>query len=224
MNYQDPELQSRLAPRYVSGQMRGAARRRFEKLMAMDAGLRREVREWEDHIYPLAQALPPVTPPKRVWRQISARVSQRESNRWGWNGVYLWRFVSGALAVALMAGVALYPLQVENAARAQLVAVLQNPAGAMLVIHADKTSVLRIRTLQNLDGVAGDRALELWAIAPGSAPKSLGLISTTGATVLTRPPGLNSTDLLAITLEPPGGSPSGQPTSAPIMSGSLLEI
>ena len=50
MNYRDPQLRARLAADYVSGAMRGGARRRFEGLMAADANLRRQVRGWEDDI------------------------------------------------------------------------------------------------------------------------------------------------------------------------------
>jgi anti-sigma-K factor RskA len=226
MNYQGKELQSRLAADYVSGGMRGAARRRFEALVAADAGLRREVREWENEIYPLAWSLSPLTPPGRVWRAIRARLrGVNPVKSWGWNGLYSWRLLSGALAIALIAGVALYPLQVDRAARAQLLAVLQTPqAQAMLVVRADSSGVLHVRTLQDLRAVAGDKALELWALPPGGKPQSLGLVAPGGTTALTRPDGLQGVPQLAVTLEPPGGSPTGQPTGSIIMSGEVLPI
>ncbi|WZB73678.1 hypothetical protein WJ972_19975 [Achromobacter insuavis] len=74
MNYRDPQLRARLAADYVSGAMRGGARRRFEGLMAADANLRRQVRGWEDDIYPLLWSLPGRTPPGRVWRVIESRL------------------------------------------------------------------------------------------------------------------------------------------------------
>ena len=226
MNYREPQLQARLAADYVSGTMRGAARRRFESLMAADATLRREVREWEDEIYPLAMSLPPQTPPRRVWRAIHARIhNATPTSRWGFDGVYLWRLLSGALAVALIAGVALFPQQVDRAAHAQLLAVLQNPqANAMLLVRADSNGALHVRALEDLTSVAGTRALELWALPPEGKPQSLGLVAITGATTLTRPSGLAGVDKLAITLEPPGGSTTGQPTGPIIMSGKVLEI
>ncbi len=226
MNYRDPQLQSRLAADYASGAMRGAARRRFEGLMAADANLRRVVREWEEKLYPLAFALPPQTPPGRVWRAIQARLHRAAAARpWSWNGVYLWRLFSGALAALLIAGVVIYPTQVERAAQAQLLAVLQNPqARAMVVVQAGADGVLRVRALDDLAAVAGDRALELWAIPPGQKPQSLGLVPVAGSVSLMRPKGLAGVDQLAITLEPPGGSPSGQPTGPVVMSGKVLEI
>ena len=40
MNYGDPTLRDHLAAEYALGTLRGRARRRFERLMAEDAGLR----------------------------------------------------------------------------------------------------------------------------------------------------------------------------------------
>ncbi len=223
MNYSDPQLRARLAADYVAGAMRGGARRRFEGLMAADAGLRRQVREWENEIHPLLWSLPPRTPPRRVWRAIQARLRPARAS-W-WRGLVFWRMLSGALAMVLVAGVILYPMQVDRAAQAQLMAVLQSPqAQAMLVVRADPSGVLHVHTLQNLAGRADGKALELWALPPGQAPQSLGLVSPEGLTAIKSPHSLRGVPQLAVTLEPPGGSPSGKPTGPVIMSGDVLEI
>ena len=63
--------------------------------------------------------------------------------------------------------------------------------------------------------------LELWAAAGQGAPRSLGLISADGASVVKKaalPPG---TDHLAVSLEPPGGSPTGAPTGPVLFVGKL---
>lgn len=222
MNYRDPQLRARLAADYVAGAMRGGARRRFEGLMAADANLRRQVREWEADIYPLLWALPTRTPPRRVWRAIRARLHPATS--W-WQGLAFWRMLSGALAALLIAGVIIYPMQVDRAAQAQLMAVLQNPqAQAMLVVRADAAGMLRVHTLQDLAPFAGDRALELWAIPPGQAPQSVGLVSPAGLSALKRAQGLAGVKQLAVSLEPPGGSPTGAPTGPIIMTGEVLAL
>ncbi|ALX86004.1 hypothetical protein A7P25_13845 [Achromobacter xylosoxidans] len=223
MNYSDPELRARLAADYVAGAMRGGARRRFEGLMAADANLRRQVREWEDDIYPLLWSLPARVPPRRVWRAIESRLKPGGAR--GRQGLAFWRVLSGALAAVLVAGVVVYPMQVDRAARTQLMAVLQSPeAQAMLVVRADERGGLHVQALQDLASRAGGKALELWVIPPGQAPQSVGLVAPEGLTALPRAQGLEGVQTLAITLEPPGGSPSGKPTGPVIMSGDVLKI
>jgi anti-sigma-K factor RskA len=66
---------------------------------------------------------------------------------------------------------------------------------------------------------------ELWALPQGAAPKSLGVIPP-GAIVRVPLPAtaeelLTSIPALAVSLEPPGGSPTGQPTGPVLFSGSI---
>jgi anti-sigma-K factor RskA len=225
MNYRNPQLQERLASDYVSGTLRGGARRRFEGLMAADAALRREVRELEDRIYPLVWALAPISPPARVWRGIRARLPARTRSQWGWNGLYSWRLLSGALALVLAIGLGLYPGTVERAARAQLMAVLQTPeAKAALVVRVAADGSLHVRTLEDLAATASGKTMELWIITPGQQPLSAGLLPANGGITLAHRPGLSVLHQLAVSLEPPGGSPTGQPTGPVVMRGKMLEL
>ena len=71
-----------------------------------------------------------------------------------------------------------------------------------------------------------DRVLELWWAPAQGAPKSLGLIKADGTTVLSRgqlPGGLRGSgiDHMAVSVEPPGGSPTGQPTGPVVFYGKL---
>lgn len=89
MNYGDPTLRDHLAAEYALGTLRGAARRRFERLMAGDPALRSLVAEWETKLNPLAEGVPPVEPPPEIWTRIAARLeaagtaapAQREAER-----------------------------------------------------------------------------------------------------------------------------------------------
>lgn len=227
MNYRDPQLQARLAGDYVAGLMRGGARRRFEGLMAADAALRREVREWEDRIYPLAWSLPPVTPPRRVWRAIQERVRRTAPKRsWRWDSVLPWRVLSGALALALVVGVTLPLLELEQRGpRPTALAVLATPQEQpVLVVRWDSRGLLHVRALENLSGMSGDKVLELWALPPGQPAQSLGLVAPTGMTTLRLPQGLTGVPQLAVTLEPPGGAPGGKATGPILMSGKVVQI
>jgi anti-sigma-K factor RskA len=73
-----------------------------------------------------------------------------------------------------------------------------------------------------------EQAYELWLLPPGEAPLSVGLLSDDASTELTLDeqlsllvrPGLG----MAVSLEPPGGSPTGAPTGPVVFTGSILEL
>ena len=70
--------------------------------------------------------------------------------------------------------------------------------------------------------IEAQRSLELWAVpASGAAPRSLGLISAQGASVVQRGRVDTGTAALAVTLEPAGGSPTGKATGPIVYVGKL---
>ena len=72
------------------------------------------------------------------------------------------------------------------------------------------------------------RVLELWLIAPGDQPRSLGLIEAGRPVHINLPPDLirriAADATLAVSLEPPGGSPTGLPTGPVIANGKLTNL
>lgn len=74
MKYDDPELRDALAAEYALGTMPGAARRRFEKLLAKDPALGRRVEWWEQRLNELGGGLPPVAPPPGLKQAIERRI------------------------------------------------------------------------------------------------------------------------------------------------------
>jgi anti-sigma-K factor RskA len=67
---------------------------------------------------------------------------------------------------------------------------------------------------------------ELWSVPPQGNPRSLGLISAARATVIPRdrlPATLlkGGTAALAVSIEPPGGSPTGVPTGPVVFAGQV---
>ncbi|MEJ7747010.1 MAG: anti-sigma factor [Luteimonas sp.] len=69
---------------------------------------------------------------------------------------------------------------------------------------------------------------ELWVIAGGGAPQSLGVLDPTRAHSVDIPETMRSAfaadAVVAISLEPPGGSPTGQPTGPVIAKGAISVI
>jgi anti-sigma-K factor RskA len=240
MDYSRPDLADRLAADYVAGTLRGPARRRFEALLPAHANLRAAVQAWHEQLMPLTASIPPVQPPPEVWQRIEARLDARAARgrpstpaaaaaaplaSW-WAQLAFWRGLSAFATVAAV-GLGLL-LAVPEPSRAPVIVVLNAaaagdapgvPASIIASISGDGRALVT-RPLLNVN-VEADRALELWAVPPAGAPRSLGLISAAGATVVRRDQILEGTAALAVSLEPRGGSPTGAPTGPILYVGKL---
>ena len=232
MDYARQDLADSLAASYVAGMLRGAARRRFETLLPGHPALRAAVVDWQARLMPLTAVVLPVAPPQQLWLAIERRLwpaAAAAAVPW-WRGLGFWRAASG---LATVAAVGLSVLLLNPAPQAPpVVVVLQGteaggPALTSFVasISADGRALVA-RPLQPV-ALAADRVLELWAVPPQGAPRSLGLISAAGVTVIRReklPLALldgRNTAAFAVSVEPPGGSPTGTPTGPVVFAGKL---
>ena len=219
----NPELKERLAAEYALGTLRGPARARLKRWSLEDADLRSAMAAWEARLAPLAGAVAAVEPPARLWRQIDDRLGPASKPSPLWKALGL--VASGAVA-ALIAVAVFLP---QPAEQASYVAVLSDPKThqPVLVASADQRgTVLRVNTLDPKIHVAG-RSLELWALPHGAKPRSLGVVSPRNRMnlnlVAAADQALGDVPALAISLEPPGGSPSGQPTGPVLYSGPCVK-
>lgn len=230
MDYGLPQRADRLAAEYVIGSLRGPARRRFETLLPAHPVLRAAVRTWEQRLVPLAAAVAPQTPSPGVWTRIEARiggsataVAAGAALPW-WRQLGVWRAAS-ALAGGAALGLALL-LGSPGPAQPPLVIVLSStvPDGSVSAsfvagISADGRSLVT-RPIQNVS-LQPDRSFELWSVPGTGKPRSLGLISASGTTVVQRKRLLEGAAALAVSLEPAGGSPTGLPTGPVVFVGKL---
>ncbi len=235
MNCQDkPELRERLAAEYALGTLRGRARDRMRRWMRADAALARAVAEWEARLAPLAQAVAPLRAPARVWDGIEARLGAAGPRAGWWDQVAFWRplgiLASGAMA-ALLAVVALLPSAKPPPVEpvpAAYIAVLSDPKTQRPVLVATATrhdTRLAVRTLDPAILVAG-KSLQLWAVPKQGGPKSLGLLDAAQATLTLAGSAdrtLGDVPLLAVSLEPRGGSRTGAPTGPVLYSGPCVK-
>ena len=224
MNYQTPELRRALAADYAIGLMPPAARRRFEQLLLDDGVLRAELALWQERLASLAEPLVEQPLPEHVWLAIVARITPQKlhipEKRPFWNWLRLSAAI-GSLVVVVSLGV-LYnhdPIK----ASATLLSGTAQPA-LHIEAHSD---YLQLKPVE-LAAIAADRSLELWAIPVDGKPVSPGLIPAEGATRLalndTQQKLLRTPVVLAISLEPQGGSPSGQPTGPVLYQGPLATL
>ncbi len=233
-----------LAAEYVLGTLEPAARAAVQQRLRTDAELARLVELWEQRLAPLAATIPPVAPPPAAWLGIAQalaaetrpappvrRVRVRRHGRL--QSLTFWRwctFGASALAAVLalyLAGLASRPAPSSGAAR--YVAVLdRSDASPALIVTVEPTAG-RVTIRPLAIAAAEDRALQLWLVTgEGRPPRSLGLLDPQHETTLKLPPQVKAavqpSAALAVSLEPPGGSPTGQPTGPVLYQGPLLAL
>ena len=222
MDYSRRDLADRLAASHVAGTLRGAARRRFEALLPAHPALRAAVAAWQLRLMPLTQSVTPVEPPPAVWQRIEARIGGAPARQSRAPRLALWR---GLAAAATLAALVLGVLLVQPApSPAPMVVVLAATSGAaqggfVAGVSGDGRSVVT-RPIAPV-ALAPDRALELWAVPASGPARSLGVISDKAATVVRRERLPAGTAALAVSLEPPGGSPTGTATGPILYVGKL---
>jgi anti-sigma-K factor RskA len=219
MNYQQhPQLLDELAAQYVLGTLRGPARRRFERYCAGNVAALHAVRRWEDRLVDMVAGVAPVAPSALVWDRIKFRIRRDRALRpkRGLATFGNWRFAvaAGIAALAIAFGVwtGFGPQSSQPFAR-----IVDQQKALVWNIEAPRNrDELRVAAADNL-ALDPARAYELWALpGEGAAPVSLGLMPKSGRGKLqlndAQRLALSRSRQIAISLEPPGGSPTGAPT------------
>jgi len=182
------------------------------------------VRQWEARLLPMAEAVEDVAPPARIWPAIEAAIAPAPAASGIWNNLRFWRnfglvggLVGAALAVALVAVLTSTPPAPPVAT-----ATLVSQHEGVFVATAEQTNTgvqLVINPAQVV--VPEGKSAELWLITPGNKPAALGLLASDRAVTVSIPAAQLSGNIaaaeLAVSIEPAGGSPTGQATG-PIIS------
>lgn len=217
------QLRERLAGEYVLGTLRGRARRRFEGLMHGDAALRRTVAEWRDRIGAMAEFVPPVTPHMRVWRGIEARLGLRAKapawQFWRHGSLGYWRTlgVSASMVAALLVVAVMH--ERSQPVISDIATLTDAEARTALLVTADRERKTLTVRLVETQPVGPDRALQLWAVPQQGKPRSLGVLGSGRQLTLPLTAQALGADvaLLAVSLEPKGGSPDPNGPTGPIL-------
>ena len=224
MNYQTPERRRALAADYAIGLMPPTARKRFEHLLLDDGALRAELARWQNHLTLLTEPLVEQPVPEHVWQAVVARIEPQTLHvplkRPFWNWLRLGA-VACSLLIVLTTGLLYNRDSVQY--QATLLSGTAQP-GLRIEAHAD---YLKVQPLE-LAAVQAGRSLELWAIPVEGKPVSLGLIPSDGDGRITLGQSqqqlLKVPVVLAVSLEPQGGSPTGQPTGPVLYQGPLATL
>ena len=198
--------------------------------------LEEAINAWGERLAPLAEAAPGIEPPRDLLPAIEARIRGVVPEAPGSAAVVslersIRRWRSLAIAASVLAGMLAIGFGTREATRQsaprEYVAILQKDAASPAIevtVNLDKQELtVRPVAAQAPPG----KAYELWIIdAKLGAPRSLGLIGDTphGASLSTFDPAVVAGATYAVTVEPPGGSPTGQPSGAPVFVGKLIPV
>ena len=218
MNYQHPQLLDELAAQYVLGTLRGLARRRFERYCAGNVAALHAVRRWEDRLVDMVAGVVPVAPSPLVWDRIKFRIRRDRALRPKRSLATLgnWRFAVAAGIAALAIAFGVWTGFGPGSTQAVAYVVDQQQTRLWSIEAPRSRGELRVAAADNLS-LDPARAYELWALpGEGAAPVSLGLMPKSGRSKLqlsdAQRLALSRSRQVAISLEPPGGSPTGAPT------------
>jgi len=221
-----------VAAEYVLGVLGAAERRQAQQRLAHDQAFADEVAFWEERLGSFADAVAPVAPPERAWTRIARAVKMRDpatARESLWQSLIFWRsFAIGAAALAAASIGALTFIEISPAARAPMLATLGASNGQPTFVAAVNAGGTGLLVVPAALLTSDPRAMELWLIPAGDKPHSLGLIEPGRPVRLDVPRELagrlTADAALAVSMEPPGGSPTGQPTGPIVASGKLTSL
>ncbi|SFC33789.1 anti-sigma factor [Massilia yuzhufengensis] len=224
MNLRGKEaLRERLAAEYVLGTLRGQARRRFEGWMHGDAALRRTVAQWTDKLGAMAEFVPAVAPRRQVWRAIQGRLGLRAAapawQVWRQGALGFWRTLG--VASSMVAALLLVTVMQERAAPqvTDIATLVDDQAQTALLVTADRERQLLTVRLVATRAITPEQALQLWAVPKQGKPRSLGVLGGGQQLALPLTAQAIGADVavLAVSLEPKGGSPDPNGPTGPIL-------
>ena len=215
------------AAEYALGVLTGTDREAAALRVARETAFAALVVAWEERLAPWAAEIPELNPPPQVWERIAAALPSEPQQRAGfWQSLVFWRSFGmvSALAAACLA-VLLYLS--AGSQQAALVTSIDAEGQHIFVAAVDvrRATVMVMPVAYRPDPV---RVPELWLIPSGGKPLPLGVLTADRATQIAIPPAFadqaSRDAVLAVSLEPPGGSPTGQPTGPIIGSGKLTNL
>ena len=240
-----------LAGEYALGVLDADARRATQRRIDADRDFAARVARWDAHFSPWLLRVDAVEPGAQVWPRIRTSLgwSAVEGHRKGlWDNAAFWRGTTALAVAASVFAVAIgvwrtpepaapvpppvvvvQPPPATDEAAALPVTVLATDdgnTGWIARVAPDRSKVLMVPTPRPLD--AGGKVNELWIIASGEAPKSLGFVSNDKAHSIDIPATLRDAvaagAVFAVTLEPEQGLPHAAPSGPVVAKGQILSI
>lgn len=212
------------AAEHALGVLTGAERAEAEARMARDPGFAAQAEAWRARLAPMAEAVAPVAPPAGVWSAVERALPANDDRR----ALRFWR---GATAASLALAAASVAAALFFAGRPAV--VIQPPAAApilnasLMSLSSGKPMFVaaydparRALIVTSLAAPDPGHAHELWLIPADGRPHALGMVQPGTSKAMPMPgdmtPMLRPGAALAVSIEPPGGSPDRNAPSGPI--------
>lgn len=214
-----------VAAEYALGVLAGAERAAAERRVTRERGFALMVAAWQERLAPWAAEIAEVAAPPQVWDRIAAALPAQRASLW--DNLAFWRIF--ALASALAAACLAVVIYLGAAGTGEpLVAAIESGGGQRSFVATVDAKRQTIAVVPAAFAADPTRVPELWLIPPGGKPLSLGVVRADRAVVVAIPPALAAQTAtgatLAVSLEPPGGSPTGAPTGPVIGAGKLTNL
>lgn len=218
-----------LAGEYVLGVLSLEDRQKVERRMRSDRQFAAIVSRWEQNLSEFNEEYEMVTPAKSVFPKIERRIfgdAALGANLW--NSLLVWRVVAlGSLFLA--AGVLVFTITNNGISQPvpgkQLTASLAGQNSAINLLADYDAASGRLKVTPVAAGKPEEKSLELWLIRGSDPAEALGVLPQTGEGEIVLPQELHGKltegAIIAVSVEPFGGSPTGKPTGDVVASGTI---
>jgi len=227
-NHNDLPEDELIAAEYALGVLAGTERAVAERRIAREQAFASLVAAWEERLAPWAEEIAAVAPPPHVWDGIVAALPTQHPQGAGlWQNLAFWRgltLATGALAAACIGALIYLGTLTQQSA---LIAAIDGGGHHHFVatVDAKRGTIAVVPAAFSADAT---RVPELWLIPSDGKPRPLGILRADRTVTIAVPADLAaltvSNAVLAVSLEPPGGSPTGQPTGPVIATGKLTNL
>ncbi len=223
-----PSDDSARAAEYVLGLLTDEDARALRAELGQNDALRAEVLAWERRFAEIAESeVAPVDPPAGSEAQVMAHLFGEARRPW-WQRLGLGQVVGGlGLAAVVVVGFLYYNTITQPLLVPEYTAQIVGEGDTLILSAALDADTGELLITRDIGTVTDGRAQELWLIAGEEAPVSLGLLEDGSETILSVPQDLAARfegGVLAVSDEPPGGSPTGAPTGAVLAVGEVNTI
>lgn len=212
-----------LAGEYVLGVLGADARMKVEARIRRDRQFAAIVHRWEENLSEFSDEYGVELPSPEVFSAIESRLfgevprTRRSGLGSLWNSLAVWRVLTlASVLAAVTVGTSEFGSWRQPAPGRLLIAEMagKDQAVSLVARYDDQSGRLRVTPVAT--GDSQTKSLELWLIEGTDPARSLGILPQTGEGELVVPADmrrqLKQGVVLAVSLEPFGGSPTGQAT------------